>query len=159
MRRLRKDRLPVRLPLSTHAQQSKEKTARTDIRGARKRPLFGLCLAAWVRIESIVAASCVVSILFVFRRADGLAQITPLKNLISLSIARTGNGITDEALLHVAGLVKLEKLDLDCAHISKAGLVHLKPLHNLRELDLSGTDVTSDVAKSVVPNCKIVRLY
>ena len=66
--------------------------------------------------------------------------------------------ITDAGLVHLKGLTNLEQLDLVDTQVTDAGLVHLKGLTKLRTLFLDSTQVTdagiADLQKAL-PKCKI----
>jgi hypothetical protein len=50
--------------------------------------------------------------------------------------------VTDDGLVHLRQLNRLEFLSLAGTRLTDNGLIHLKPLANLRCLDLSGTRIT-----------------
>jgi hypothetical protein len=73
-----------------------------------------------------------------------------LAGLDELNILRLNKApITDAGLQHLAGLVKLDQLILTGTGITDAGLVHLEGLTQLETLDLIGTAVTEDAAKAI----------
>ena len=67
--------------------------------------------------------------------------------------------LTDKGLVHLKGMDQLEDLDLSGNRgITDAGLVHLKGLSNLIRLDLTDTEVTKEGhadLKQALPNCGI----
>jgi hypothetical protein len=72
------------------------------------------------------------------------------------------NGITDDVLAKVApqlqGFRHITRLHLDGSQITDNALRHLEGLHNLKEVDLRQTNVSSRGVhrlKSVLPNCTI----
>jgi hypothetical protein len=50
-------------------------------------------------------------------------------------------GIGDDGLVHLPSLTKLTYLGLNGAQVTKAGLRHLQPLKELRNLDVNNTRV------------------
>lgn len=84
----------------------------------------------------------------------GLAYLSHMMQLKCLHVG-LGNvkGITDEGLVHLKGLVNLEKLDLQSTSITAAGLEHLKGLKKLKVLYTDVKDV--DSLQKALPNCKI----
>ena len=69
-------------------------------------------------------------------------------------------GISDEGLVQIAGLVELQKLYLGHTKITDAGLEHLARLTNLRSLDVRHTAVTNSglaLVDQALPNVKIKR--
>ena len=64
-----------------------------------------------------------------------LSQIEHFDQLEELSL--DGPGVTDAALVHLAGLSRLKVLDLGDTRISDAGLVHLEGLTELQDLSLA----------------------
>ncbi|HEV8069883.1 MAG TPA: M56 family metallopeptidase [Planctomycetaceae bacterium] len=69
---------------------------------------------------------------------DGLAYLSGMKQLRSLSVGMSKSQITDAGAAHVAGLANLESLDLQRAQISDEGLKQLRGLSKLKSLWLSG---------------------
>jgi hypothetical protein len=68
--------------------------------------------------------------------------------------------VGDAGLKHLAGLKKLNDLNLSHTPVTDQGLEQLKGLTNLKELHLSFTRVTADGVKALqkaLPKCKIVR--
>ncbi|WP_146529533.1 hypothetical protein [Novipirellula artificiosorum] len=52
--------------------------------------------------------------------------------------------VTDVGLEHLAGIKKLELLDLrECNQLSDNGIAHLRGLTQLKELELQGPGITS----------------
>ena len=68
--------------------------------------------------------------------------------------------ISDAGLVHLKGMTNLQNLQLLETRITDAGLVHLKGLTGLQTLGLRGTQVTdqgvADLQKAL-PNCEIVK--
>ena len=70
------------------------------------------------------------------------------------------NQITDDGLVHLAGLTKLETLNLWNTQITDNGLVHLVGLTALRRLGLTVARVTESGLAELerkLPNCKILK--
>jgi hypothetical protein len=91
--------------------------------------------------------------------ADLVVLAPQLRNFERLILARTH--ITDAGLIHLRGLTDLRELDLDDTDISDAGLVHLKTMTGLKELGLYGTQVTESgvsMLQKALPRVKI-RIY
>jgi hypothetical protein len=68
--------------------------------------------------------------------------------------------VGDAGLVHLKGLSSLRELNLRCTKVTDAGLVHLKGLTGLRKLDIRYTKVTPagvrDLQKAIPP-LEIVR--
>ncbi|NQU23826.1 MAG: hypothetical protein HQ567_21300 [Candidatus Nealsonbacteria bacterium] len=80
--------------------------------------------------------------------ADSFAGLRELSELTKLSFS--GSLITDDMLVHIAGLSKLEELSLhNCPNITGSGLKHLAGLPNLRVLYLHNSGVTDDFLRHV----------
>jgi repressor of nif and glnA expression len=60
--------------------------------------------------------------------------------VIGVSLRKTK--VTDAGLVHLKGLTGLEELDLGKTEVTDVGLKHLKGLNNLQWLGLAGTKVT-----------------
>ena len=78
--------------------------------------------------------------------------------VVSVDLNRTK--VTDEELLHLKALTKLEYLNLDGTKVTDSGLVHLKGLTNLQTLNLDFTKVTDEGVKKLqtaLPNCRIIH--
>ena len=72
---------------------------------------------------------------------DGeLAVLKDLGQLVSLHLG--GTDVTDEGLVHLAGLTALKRLHLEKTRVSDAGLAHLASLESLSYLNLYQTGVT-----------------
>jgi len=97
----------------------------------------------------------------------GMASLAHLVQLRKLVLSRAGirhlpsgqmdfsSVIGDEALTHLAGLTRLEYLDLSLTDVTDEGLVHLEPLANLRTVRHSDTRVTAtgiQRLQAVLPN-------
>ena len=54
------------------------------------------------------------------------------------------HSITDDALKHIAGLTKLEELDLYGVKLTDRGIAHLKDLKEMRKLILLGAPITDE---------------
>ena len=68
--------------------------------------------------------------------------------------------ITDAGLVHLKGLTNLQNLDLIGTKVTDAGLVHLKDLTNLQLLRLEDTQVTDAglaAMKQTLPNCQVTK--
>ena len=66
--------------------------------------------------------------------------------------------ITDNGLIHVAGLKDLHMATLSNTKITDTGLVHLKRLQQLEQLDVAATHVTGQALKrfqEVLPGVSI----
>ena len=75
-----------------------------------------------------------------------------------MNVNLNGTDVTDEGLVHLKGLTKLETLGLGRTQVTDAGLVHLKGMTNLKRLYLHYTQVTAaGVAelKKALPKCLI----
>lgn len=70
------------------------------------------------------------------------ADLLPLSKLHELESLKLGNGITDDGLAHIAGMTRLETLDLTGTDISEAGLAHICQMNRLRTLGLPPIDVS-----------------
>ena len=87
-----------------------------------------------------------------FDRVTSVVLVSPatdvdMADLGRLSRLRTlrmnpGPALTDAGILHLRGLLYLEQLDLSRTQVTDAGLVHLKGLTGLRRLRLTHTQVT-----------------
>jgi hypothetical protein len=67
-----------------------------------------------------------------------------------------GNEITDAGLGYLAGLTRLETLDLQDSQVTNAGLKHLSGLRALKSLSLGGTKVDdASVLKDALPKCRV----
>lgn len=91
---------------------------------------------------------------------NGYAHLRNLENLTKLVLSRTQ--ITDEGLKNIAGLIKLESLNLwGASKITDNGLFHLQNLINLTELDLASTNTTNVGVSYIVglKNLKSLNLW
>ncbi len=68
---------------------------------------------------------------------QGLAQLSPLRNLRRLSLAGVSN-LSDAGLAHLATFVQLKHLDLALTRFDGTGLAHLQILPDLVSLNLMG---------------------
>ena len=84
--------------------------------------------------------------------------------VVRVSFARTLRSTgraTDDTLVHLKALPKLESLSLSGSGITDAGLEHLKGLGNLRTLTVFSSGVTAeaiDRLRQALPECRIVTL-
>ena len=84
-------------------------------------------------------------------------KLKGLENLKPLDLSYTK--ITDAGLVHLKGLPNLEELDLvGCYKITDAGLVHLKGLTKLEYLNLSYTNITDAGLEHLKGLTKLERL-
>jgi len=68
--------------------------------------------------------------------------------------------IDDKSMEYIAAIRQLELLDIQDAHVTDRGLLHLKGNLKLRQLDLFNTDVTdAGIAElqQALPDCEIVN--
>ncbi len=68
--------------------------------------------------------------------------------------------ITDEGLVHLRALPRLQTLNLGGTKVTDAGLEYLKGLGSLETLNIRNTQVTDEGVKMLqeaLPNCKIAR--
>lgn len=83
---------------------------------------------------------------------EGLRYVKNLRNLRELDLV--GTDVTDTGLAYLSGLARLEKLrvvsPMRPSQISDAGIVQLKQLRKLRELDLECTQVTPQGLKDLL---------
>lgn len=71
---------------------------------------------------------------------DALVHLAALPKLEHLNLA--GSEITDNGLTHLRPLKHLRSLDLASTKVTDTGLMHLRPLEHLHSLDLASTTVT-----------------
>ncbi len=71
-----------------------------------------------------------------------LALLNKFRDLRELDLYSFSSDVSDNDLIHLKNLIKLERLDLTQNQVSDAGLVHLKGLINLKNLDLTDTQVS-----------------
>ncbi len=79
-----------------------------------------------------------------------LATIAQFKSLESLSLrnySRNSDNVGDAGVAHLAGLTKLESLDLEGTKLTDVGMASLAGLVNLKSLTISDTAVTNDGLK------------
>lgn len=89
--------------------------------------------------------------------SNGLEVLKDMPNLRHLYIQGT---IDDKSMEYVAAIPQLELLDIQNAHVSNAGLSHLKGKLRLRRLVLYDTGITeSGIAELqwALPNCEILN--
>jgi hypothetical protein len=83
-----------------------------------------------------------------------------LKDLTGIARIKLPSGITDASLVHLAGVEKLEDLNLGSQpHIRGDGLRHLKDLPRLRRLHLHSTLVDDEGKKAVAELKQVAYLY
>ena len=91
----------------------------------------------------------------------GMPYVAGFRQLESLELGRselTGPSLTNAGMAHIAGLTKLQELNLVATPITDVGLAQLSRLTELRLLCLEGTQVTAaGMAKlrQALPNCHI----
>ena len=88
-------------------------------------------IAALSKLEQLVIVHADLS-------GSGLAHLKNMKSLKILTLV----GVTDEALVHIAGMVGLEEIHLNSPSITDQGLAHLSNLMSLRSLNLECPAVT-----------------
>jgi len=97
----------------------------------------------------------------------GVAHLQGLKNLTLLDLRNESftatepkaPRITDAGLKHLAGLTKLEYLNLMGQHITDEGLKHLSGMTNLETLSLSFAGITDEGLKQLEGLQKLRRLH
>jgi hypothetical protein len=105
------------------------------------------------------------------RRLGGFTNYSPPPEfwVISVEFMATGRlvdgkavidapKITDQGLVHIKALTRLQTLKLDHANVTDIGLEHLWGLTNLRSLTLTDTDVTDggvEKLRRALPKCRI----
>lgn len=70
---------------------------------------------------------------------DNMVHLKVMKNLKTLALPRQ---ISDRGLANVAGLTRLETLNIPMTGLTDAGMVHLKNLTRMKSLVISATDIT-----------------
>ena len=69
--------------------------------------------------------------------------------------------LTDAGLVHLKGMRNLQQLDLMSTKVTDAGLIHLKPLTNLKQLVLDGCTTLTNAGvaelQRALPDCKITK--
>jgi Leucine-rich repeat (LRR) protein len=89
----------------------------------------------------------------------GLAGLAGLPRLESLDLSDNPR-LTDKAAAHIKGLPRLENLFLNKTGLTDKGLAELRPLEALRDLTVAGTKVTAKAAEAFaedMPNLRAVR--
>lgn len=66
----------------------------------------------------------------------------PFENITLVSMFMSP--VKDSDLIHIRGLVKLERLHFDRTEITGSGLIHLRNLVNLKELEILDADLSGD---------------
>ena len=88
---------------------------------------------------------------------DDLRKVARLKHLQRIGLQ--GANVTDAGLEHLHGMTSLEHLDLlNNMRVTDAGIEHLGGLINLRWLSLEGTQVTSEGVEKLqetLSECKV----
>lgn len=91
---------------------------------------------------------------------DFFAHVQMVSFLVPFMGGPTSDNITDELLVHLRSLPRLEVLILeDCDQITDAGLRHLTGLRQLRELRLSRTQITDEGLDSLSNMCHLKSLH
>ena len=80
--------------------------------------------------------------------AAGLGELRTLKNLLLLSVQRTGIG--DAGLEQIQGIISVKLLRLNATDVSDSGLRHISRLPNLVMLYLSQTRITDKAFEHIV---------
>ncbi len=88
---------------------------------------------------------------------EGLVHLAGLKKVVNLHLG--GTQLTDAGLVHLKGLSSLRRLHLENTGVGDTGLVHLKGLTNLEYLNLYATKVSDDGLGHLVGLKKLRRLY
>ena len=90
---------------------------------------------------------------------QSISNLGPLEKLVSLLELDLYDcqDISDQSLVHLSGLVRLQKLDLRFTDITEAGLSALRPLAELRDLDLSPDMPMSDVGLQAIGQLSSLR--
>lgn len=81
----------------------------------------------------------------------GLKHLAGMKRLKSLWIGMSKQTITDAGVQHLAGLENLERLDLQYARLTSAGISALKDLKRLNTLYLDGPNAVGEINDSAIP--------
>ena len=121
-------------------------------------------------LASVKGATQLVSMSFFGSRGisdKGVAHFQELKNLRFLDLRNEkftatepkAPRITDAGLRHLAGLTKLEYLNLQGQHITDEGLKHLSGMTNLQSLALSFSGITDEGMKHLEGLQKLRSLH
>ena len=91
---------------------------------------------------------------------EGLKHVGQLRGLEGLWVCRLDGkrnlSITDEGLVHLRGLDRLQQLGLQGTGVTDAGMDHLAVLKELKDVFVGGTDVRdAGRLQSAVPDCVI----
>ncbi len=81
---------------------------------------------------------------------DGLARLKGKERLKGLFVGPGTACITDSGLAHLRGCDKLETLELQHSKVTVQGLEHLKALPCLKELWLTGPDISLAKGRSLL---------
>lgn len=87
-----------------------------------------------------------------------LAHLSGLSDLEELSIYSQYAPITDEALVHLAGLTRLKRLDLGRTEITTAGLRHLQNMKELEDLTIDSPRITDLGPISRLPRLRLLMI-
>lgn len=88
---------------------------------------------------------------------EGLVHLAGLKKVVNLHLG--GTQVTDAGLVHLKGLSSLRRLHLENTGVGDGGLVYLKGLANLEYLNLYASKVTDEGLEHLVGLKKLRRLY
>jgi hypothetical protein len=86
-----------------------------------------------------------------------LAHIATLTDLRELDLRKAPN-ITDAGIVHLRGMVKLEKLNLFRTQLSDAGISHLANMHVLDTLLIGGTRISERGVEQLAKLPKLRKL-
>ena len=86
----------------------------------------------------------------------GCSSLGEVKPDVLYSISFLGSDISDNELIHVGKLTDIRELDVSCTQIGDAGLSHLKDLRHLTKLNLASTKI-SNYGLSLIPDGSKLR--
>ena len=90
---------------------------------------------------------------------EGLAYVKDMRQLKRLGIGLGNNRkITDEGLIHLKGLTRLQTLDLQQTAVTAKGLEHLTGLKSLKWILVTGEIGDLTKIKRALPTCQISQL-